>query len=128
MNCNNVQCNPREPWNERMAEEVEVTARQTLVKETTVTVSGYHTCVEHEIDPDTGRYERVSYQEPDDDADELFRMQHRKPLQIIECCWTICRQLRSAGHHFYAGVNIDDLKIDCEDWNEEEPEVKSEEL
>ncbi len=77
---------PRAPWNEPEEREVSVTARAVLVKDTSVWSSEGHTCVEYEYDADTGRCEPVASWESDEEEEDLFRQQHRSPIEIIMCC------------------------------------------
>lgn len=124
---------PRAPWNEENEPETEVKVRSVLVKETSIFGGEEHTCVEWEIDPDTGRRVATAYRERDDSLENLFRQQYRSPGEIIEACEWICRQLVKEGRDFLRYeltpghtrvVNLRDLSIDCEGWEEEEFDVK----
>ena len=123
---------PRAPWNEPEGTEIEVTVTATLVKETVVMGSGSHTCSECEIEPDGSR-SYISFEESDDDPKELFRDQQRSPLEIIQACEWICRQLNKEGRHFVnyeiregstRCVDVRRLIDDCMDWEETELNVK----
>ena len=107
----------------KMENEFEVTVRQTLVKTTSVFTDAVHECVERDYDATTGRYEYTSSAEPDCDLEELFAEQQRSPLEIIRCCEQICKQLLSEGRRRCAKVDLADLRIDCENWEEERSEV-----
>ena len=124
----------RAPWNEPEGVEIEVTVTATLVKETVVMGSGSHKCVECEIEPDGSR-SYIGFEESDDDVDDLFRDQQRTPLEIIQACEWICRQLNKEGRHFVhceikkgskRCIDVRRLLIDCMDW--EETEIRIEEL
>ena len=106
-----------------MENEFEVTVRQTLVKTTSVFTDAVHDCVERDYDATTGRYEYSSSAEPDCDLEELFAEQQRSPLEIIRCCEQICKQLLSEGRRRCAKVDLAELRIDCENWEEERSEV-----
>ena len=123
---------PRAPYNENEPEKT-VTARAVLVKETTVWCGEEHTCVEWETDPDTGRRVATAYRESDYSDEELFRQTYRSPVEIIMCCEWICRQLMKEGRDFLhyevlpghtRAINLRDLSMDCEDWEEEDFDVK----
>ena len=103
----------------KMENEFEVTVRQTLVKTTSVFTDAVHECVERDYDATTGRYEYASSVEPDCDLEELFAEQQRSPLEIIRCCEQICKELLSEGRRRCAKVDLADLRIDCEYWEEE---------
>ena len=89
---------PEAPWNEPMEVDVDVTVRQTLVKETVV---------RHDADDDG-------------DVMALFRCQQRTPLEVMECCYKIAAQLMREGRRWTAGIDLATLKADCADWFEEE--------
>lgn len=108
----------RAPFNELPEREVSVTARAVLVKDTSVWSSEGHTCVEYEYDADTGRCEPVASWESDEEEEDLFRQQHRSPIEIIMCCERICRQLMEEGHATYASMSLSNLIYDCQDWDE----------
>ena len=117
-----------------MEQEINVTARGVLVKEnTTIWGSEGHTCVEWDINPNTGRREPSGYWESDDNLEELFRSQQRSPIEIISCCEWICGQLLKEGRNFLhyellpgkkRVINLYDLRVDCEGWSEEEFSVE----
>lgn len=104
--------------------ETAVMVRTVLVKQTSVWCDEGHVVSEWEYDAAEGRRVPAAHWEADDDLSARFREQQRTALQCIDDCARICRQLRSEGHRFYAGVNIFDLACDCEDWDEEEVTVK----
>ena len=123
---------PRAPYNVNEPEKT-VTASAVLVKETTIFGGEEHTCVEWETDPDTGRRVATAYRESDYSDEELFRQTYRSPGEIIMCCEWICRQLMKEGRDFLhyevlpghtRTVNLRDLCIDCEDWDEKDFDVK----
>lgn len=123
---------PRAPWNEVNEPEIDVTARAVLKKETTMFGGESHTCVEYEIDPDTGRRVPIMYRENDESEEDLFRQQYRSPGEIIMCCEWICRQLLKEGRDFLKYelipghtrvINLRDLVMDCEGWEEEDFDV-----
>ena len=125
---------PRAPWNEPEGTEIDVTVTATLVKETVVMGSGSHKCVECEIEPDGSR-SYIGFEESDDDPDDLFRDQQRTPLEIIQACEWICRQLNKEGRHFVhceikkgskRCIDVRRLIDDCMDWDE--TEIRIEEL
>ena len=124
---------PRAPYNEKPDMEIDVTARAVLVKETTVFGGESHTCVEYETDPDTGRRVATAYRESDESEKDLFRQTYRSPIEIIMCCEWICRQLLKEGRNFVnyelkpghtRTVNVRDLSMDCEGWDETDFDVK----
>ena len=108
--------------NEEMNEayEVDVSVRQTLVKETVVEVYGQHTCVEREWDACEGRYVSICSTEVDDDLTERFREQQRTALEVINCCARLVEQLMKDGHRWFAHIDLARLKSDCSNWEEEE--------
>jgi hypothetical protein len=111
-----------------MKQEINVTARAVLVKEnTTIWGSEGHTCVDWDINPNTGRREPSGYWESDDNLEELFRCQQRSPAEIIELCERLCRQLVKEGRNFQhyevlpgkeRVVDLRDLAMDCAGWEE----------
>ena len=123
---------PRAPWNENEIRK-DVTVRAVLVKDTTIVCDEGHLCVEYEIDPDTRRRIPAAYWKSNYTDEELFRQQYRSPVEIIEACEWICRQLLKEGRKFLhyeltegheRTVNLQDLAIDCMGWDEENFEVK----
>ena len=123
---------PRAPYNENEIRK-DVTVRAMLVKDTTIVCDAGHLCMEYEIAPDTRRRIPAAYWESDYTDEELFRQQYRSPIEIIQCCEWICRQLLKEGRKFLhyeltegheRTVNLQDLAIDCMGWDEENFEVK----
>ena len=110
---------PRAPYNERPMEEIDVTVKTSLIKETVVETSEGHMVCETEIEPD-GTRSHVSFFEPDVDLKETFLNAHRSAIQIIRDCEKICKELVKNGMRFYAGIYLSSLADDCEDWEEEE--------
>ena len=108
----------RAPYNERPTEEVEVTAKSVLIKETVVETSERHTVVEREIEPD-GSYSTIAYEEPEIDLRDAFESEQRRPIQIIRDCQKICQELVRVGNVWFAKKYIPKLIDDCEDWEEE---------
>ena len=115
---------PRAPYNERPMEEVDVTVKTSLVKETVVETSEGHWVRETEIEPDGSR-STVSFYETDEDLKETFLGAHRSAIQIIRDCEKIAKALLADGKRFFAGIYIPILIDDCEDWEEEETIVNS---
>ena len=113
---------PRAPYNERPLEEVDVTVKTSLIKETVIETSEGHWVQETEIEPD-GTRSHVSFFEPDVDLTEAFLNAHRRPIQIIRDCEKICKELITNGMRFYAGIYLSSLADDCEDWEEENFEI-----
>ena len=113
---------PRAPYNERPTEEVEVTVRTVLIKETVVETSEGHMVCETEIEPD-GTRSHVSFFEPDVDLKEAFLDAHRPAIQIIRDCEKICTQLIKVGNRYFADIYLPTLADDCQDWEEDEFEV-----
>ena len=116
-----------------MEQEIEVTARTVLVKEkTTVWGSEGHTCVEWDVNPNTGRREATSYYESDDNLEQLFRSQQRTAVVIINDCEEICKQLIKEGRNSLCYdvlgkkrvIDLNGLRIDCEGWGEEDLAVE----
>jgi hypothetical protein len=108
-----------------------VTARAVLVKDTAVFCSEGHIEKEWEIEPDGTRVPAAHWVSDDDD-EELFRQDNRSPFEIIQACEWICRQLLKEGRRFLhyeltpgheRVVNLQDLAVDCDGWEEEEFEV-----
>ena len=108
-----------------------VTARAVLTKETEVFCSEGHIEKEWEIEPDGTRVPAAHWVS-DDNNEELFRQENRSPIEIIQACERICRQLLKEGRRFLhyeltpghtRVVNLQDLAVDCEGWDEEEFEV-----
>ena len=108
-----------------------VTARAVLTKDTAVFCSEGHVETEWEIEPDGTRVPSAAWVS-DDDNEELFREQNRSPIEIIQCCEWVCRQLLKEGRRFLhyeltkgheRVVNLQDLANDCEGWEEEEFDV-----
>ena len=114
----------RAPYNERPMEEVDVSVKTCLIKETVVETSEGHMVCESEIEPD-GTKSHVSFFEPDVDLKETFLNAHRSAIQIIRDCEKICKKLAKNGMRFYAGIYLPTLVDDCEDWEEENFEVDS---
>ncbi len=110
---------PHAPYNERPTEEVEVTVKTSLIKETVVETSEGHWVHETEIEPDGSR-SSVGFYETDEDLKETFLNAHRSAIQIIRDCQKICKELVRVGKRFLAGIYIPTLINDCEDWEEEE--------
>ena len=109
---------PRAPYNERPLEEVDVTVKTCLIKETVVETSEGHWVQETEIEPD-GTRSHVSFFEPDVDLKETFLNAHRSAIQIIRDCKKIAQALLKDGKRFLAGIYLPTLIDDCEDWEEE---------
>ena len=115
---------PRAPYNERPLEEVDVTVKTILIKETVVETSEGHMVCETEIEPD-GTRSHVSFFEPDVDLKETFLNAHRSAIQIIRDCEKIAKTLLADGNRFFANIYIPTLIDDCQDWEEEEIIVNS---
>ena len=113
---------PSAPYNERPTEEVEVTVRTVLIKETVVETSEGHMVCETEIEPD-GTRSTVSFFEADADLKEAFLDAHRPAIQIIRDCEKICTQLIKVGNRYFADIYLPALADDCQDWEEDEFEV-----
>ena len=113
---------PRAPYNERPMEEVEVTVKTSLIKETGVEASGGHWVRETEIEPD-GTRSTVSFYETDEDLKETFLNAHRSAIQIIRDCEKIAKALLLNGKRFFAGIYLPTLIDDCDDWEEENFEI-----
>ena len=110
---------PRAPYNERPMQEVDVTVKTTLVKETVIETSEGHWVRETEIEPD-GTRSHVSFFEPDVDLKEAFLDAHRSAIQIIRACEKIAKALLKDGKRFFANIYLPTLIDDCDDWEEEE--------
>ena len=110
---------PHAPYNERPLEEIDVTVKTSLIKETVVETSEGHMVCETEIEPD-GTRSHVSFFEPDVDLKETFLNAHRSAIQIIRDCEKICKALLADGNRFFASIYIPTLIDDCEGWEEEE--------
>ena len=110
---------PRAPYNERPMEEVDVTVKTTLVKETVIETSEGHWMRETEIEPDGSR-STVSFFETDEDLKETFLNAHRSAIQIIRDCEKIAKALLKDGKRFFANIYLPTLIDDCDDWEEEE--------
>ena len=110
---------PSAPYNERPTEEVEVTVRTVLIKETVVETSEGHWVHETEIEPDGSR-STVGFYETDEDLKETFLGAHRSAIQIIRDCEKIAKALLTDGKRYFAGIYLPTLVDDCEDWEEEE--------
>ena len=115
---------PRAPYNERPMEEVDVTVKTSLIKETVVETSEGHWVQETEIEPD-GTRSTVSFYETDEDLKETFLNAHRSAIQIIRDCEKICTELVRVGNRFYNKIYLPNLIDDCQDWEEEEIIVNS---
>lgn len=113
---------PNAPYNEVPMPEVEVKVKTVMTKETVV-YAETHTCVEYEIDPDTGRRVGYSYTECDDE-EAAYRDQEYTPSEIMSNCIKICQQLIKDQKRWYAHVNIQKLMDSCDGWEEEELEVE----
>lgn len=112
---------PRAPYNEIPPQEAEVKITARLYKETCI-YAERHTCVEYEIDPDTGRRVGYGYEECDD-LQEAYRDQEFTPREIMSNCIKVCQQLIKNQKRRYAHVNIQKLMDSCDGWEEEEVEV-----
>ena len=113
---------PRAPYNERPMEEVEVTVKTSLIKETVIETSEGHYVRETEIEPD-GTRSTVSFYETDEDLKETFLNAHRSAIQIIRDCEKIAKALLLNGKRFFAGIYLPTLIDDCDDWEEENFEI-----
>ena len=109
---------PSAPYNERPTEEVELTVRTVLIKETVVETSEGHWVHETEIEPD-GTRSTVSFFEPDVDLKEAFLDAHRPAIQIIRDCEKIAKALLTDGKRYFAGIYLPTLVDDCQEWEEE---------
>ena len=109
---------PHAPYNERPLEEIDVTVKTSLIKETVVETSEGHMVCESEIEPD-GTRSHVSFFEPDVDLKESFLNAHRSAIQIIRDCEKIAKTLLADGNRFFASIYIPTLIDDCQDWEEE---------
>ena len=107
-----------------MEEDIEVIARQTLSKKKVLCGCSTHTCVEYEINPDTGRYEGSGYTEVDDDLKECFMAQERTPLDIIRCCKDIVERMIQFKRYYFAGIYLPTLCAECQEWDEDEFELE----
>ena len=114
---------PRAPYNERPLEEVDVTVKTSLIKETVIETSEGHWVHETEIEPD-GTRSHISFFEPDVDLTEAFLNAHRRPIQIIRDCEKICTELVRVGNRFYNKIYLPNLIDDCQDWEEENFEIR----
>ena len=123
---------PRAPWNEPEGVEIEVTVTATLVKETVVTGSGSHKCVECEIEPDGSR-SYTCFEESDDDVDDLFRDQDKSPAEIFAECEKVVKELKrlilarkieGVDSLYFAKVYLPTLLDALSGWEETELEVK----
>ena len=110
---------PRAPYNERPMEEVDVTVKTSLIKETVIETSEGHYVRETEIEPDGSR-SSIGFYETDEDLKETFLNAHRSAIQIIRDCEIIAKALLTDGKRFFAGIYLPTLIDDCEDWEEEE--------
>ena len=115
---------PRAPYNERPMEEIDVTVKTSLIKETVIETSEGHWVQETEIEPDGSR-STVGFYETDEDLKETFLNAHRRPIQIIRDCEKICTELVRVGNRFYNKIYLPNLIDDCQDWEEEEIIVNS---
>ena len=113
---------PRAPYNERPLEEVDVTVKTSLIKETVVETSEGHWVQETEIEPDGSR-STVGFYETDEDLKETFFNAHRSAIQIIRDCEKICTELVRVGNRFYNKIYLPNLIDDCQDWEEENFEI-----
>ena len=113
---------PMAPYNRDDAPEVDVTARETLVKETCILSQGSHAVMEWDIDPDSGRYVCGACYEHDDLKDD-FLDQERTASQCLQDCCKVLRQLIKDGTTFYANIYLPTLLSDCKDWEQEEFDV-----
>ena len=110
---------PRAPYNERPLEEIDVTVKTRLIKETVIETSEGHMVCETEIEPD-GSKSTVSFYETDEDLKETFLNAHRSAIQIIRDCEKTAKTLLADGNRFFASIYIPTLIDDCEGWEEEE--------
>ena len=110
---------PHAPYNERPLEEIDVTVKTSLIKETVVETSEGHWVQETEIEPD-GTRSAVSFYETDEDLKETFLKAHRSAIQIIRDCEKIAKALLTDGKRSYVSIYLPTLVDDCQDWEEEE--------
>ena len=113
---------PHAPYNERPLEEIDVTVKTSLIKETVIETSEGHWVQETEIEPD-GTRSAVSFYETDEDLKETFLKAHRSAIQIIRDCEKIAKALLLNGKRFFAGIYLPTLIDDCDDWEEENFEI-----
>ena len=110
---------PHAPYNERPLEEIDVTVKTSLIKETVIETSEGHWVQETEIEPDGSR-SSIGFYETDEDLKETFLNAHRSAIQIIRDCQKVCHELVRVGNRFFASIYLPTLVDDCQDWEEEE--------
>lgn len=101
--------------------EVDVTVRETLVKETCIVSGDGHMEYEREYDALEGRYVNTSFYEPGNlEAD--FENQGRYAHQCLQDCCKVLREL-IIKQKFFVGIDLVQLLEDCEGWYAEECSV-----
>ena len=102
--------------------EVDVTVRETLVKETCI-VSDGHRVYEREYDAMEGGYVNTSFYEPGNVKAD-FENQSRYAHQCLQDCCKVLRELiitvLENKHSIFAGIDVVQLLEDCSGWNSEE--------
>ena len=114
---------PRAPYNEPTGDEKEVTVTLKMVKTAVILVERAYTHIEYEYDPVEGLAVPTAYEEYGNDLEAYFNDQYRTPVQIIQCCQKIVKELLKQGNRFFAGISLYSLDEDCEYWEEDEMEV-----
>ena len=114
---------PNAPYNQEDPPVVEVTVRETLIKETSISSCCGHWVNDYEYDPDEGRSIGTSYYEAGN-VEEDFKEQSRTACQCLQVCCMVLRQLLKDGKRFYGRVNIASLLDDCDNWEQEEIVIK----
>ena len=113
---------PRAPYNEPEEIEVEVSVRETLVKNDTIWTQSCHRVTEREIEPD-GSYSLVSWEEADD-VEEEYQNQHYSVIQLLQKFVKILTTLKENRVMYIADMSVSNLLCELEGWEEEEMEVE----
>ena len=100
--------------------EIDITATETLIRETCIDASEGHVVCESEYDACEGRRVGISYWEPDDLRAE-YDNQCRTAKQCLQDCAKVLTELikDKAVSRFYAHIDLVKLKEECEEWEQE---------
>ena len=104
--------------------EIDITATETLIRETRIDASEGHVVCESEYDACEGRRVGISYWEPGD-LREDYDNQCRTAIQCLQDCAKVLRELIAERKPsrlptvFYAKIDLVNLLEECEEWEQE---------
>ena len=124
---------PNAPYNQEDPPVVEVTVREMLIKETSISSCCGHWVNDYEYDPDEGRSVGTSYYDEGNVAED-FQNQQRYAFQCLRDCAKVLpvmlkelndyrKLLGLKPSRIIEHIYVDELARDCEDWECEESDV-----